>query len=219
MGLKIHSLGRMPSEINRSYFVYLLDYGWDDPLSRGLRCNFDRMASLASQNDAIVVAGFDGEEFANEVFSWHRINGQPGEQILPAILITTCHPHQFAEQNELPQRSQHHRQALFDDRMVLIPLRGLCKTETDVTDLVERIFRDIHDKKNLTAFEVHRRIAQGDRGSFVDTLILQPNFAGMGIDLKALGRFLAAGFWPRKREGATQKRVAADRAKRGSTDT
>ena len=210
MGLKIHSLGRVSSDIDRSYFIYLLDYGWDEPLSRGLRRNFDKMASLASRHDAIVIAGFDGEEFTNEVFSYHRINGQPGEEILPAILITTCHPHRFAEQNEFPRRSRRFHQALFDDRMVLIPLRGLCKTESDVTDVIERLFQDVRERKSLPSFESHRQIARGNRDALVDAVILQPNVAGVGVDLKAIGNFLLSGLWPGRRAHAAQQADEAD---------
>ncbi len=206
MGLKVHSLGRIPTEIDRGYFVYLLDYGWDEPLSRGLRSNFDMMASLASRNNAIVIAGFDGEEFTNEVFSWHQVDGQPGDEILPAILITTCHPHDFAAQNEFPggrrrdpdsakPSTSKRGAAVFNDRLVLIPLRGLCKTETDVTSVIEKIFRDIRDKKALPDFEVYQQVAHGDRGALVDALILKPSLAGVGIDLKAIARFLGAGPW------------------------
>jgi hypothetical protein len=203
MGLKIHSLGRVPSDIDRAYFVYLLDYGWDEPLSRGLRANFDKMASLASRNNAIVIAGFDGEEFTNEVFDYHRINGQPGNEILPAILITTCHPHKFAEQNQFPARSRFHENAVYDDRMVLIPLKPACRSETDVADLVEKIFRDIKERKQLSEFEIHRQIVRGDRGALVDALVLQPNMAGIGLDLKVIGRFLWQGVWPKARDGST----------------
>lgn len=206
MGLKVHSLGRIPDEIDRSYFVYLLDYGWDEPLSRSLRSNFDRMASLASRNNAIVIAGFDGEEFTNEVFSWHRVNGQPGDEVLPAILITTCHPHRFSSQNEFPaahrskqdsslHQSRHHPEAVYSDRLILIPLRGLCKTETDVTNLIEKIFRDIREKKALSNFEVYQQISKGDRGALVDALVLRPSIVGIGLDLKAIARFLGAGRW------------------------
>jgi hypothetical protein len=197
MGLKVHSLGRIPPEIDREYFVYLLDYGWDEPLSRSLRSNFDKMASLASRNNAIVIAGFDGEEFTNEVFSWHEVNGLPGEEILPAILITTCHPHDFASTNEFPapRRREATRAPLHDDRLVLIPLRGLCHTETDVTTLIDKMFRDIREKKALADFEVTRQLARGDRGALVDALVLKPSVAGLGIDLKAIARFLGAGRW------------------------
>ena len=211
MGLKVHSLARLPSDIDRDYFVYLLDYGWDEPLSRGLRVNFDRMASLASRNNAVVVAGFDGEEFTNEVFSWHCINGIAGDEILPAILITTCHPHRFAEQNEFPHRSRYHRDALYDDRMVLIPLRPTCKSETDVAGLIERVFRDIRDRRELRQFAVHREVAQGSGGALVDALVLQPNVGGIGVDLRAIGRFLKDGFWPRKKDTDAQQDTPPDR--------
>lgn len=199
MGLKVHSLARLPSDAERDYFVYLLDYGWDEPLSRGLRCNFERLADIASRNRAVVITGFNGEEFANEVFSWHQINGQPGTDILPAILVTTCHPHRFAELNDFPQRSRRHSGALFSDRMVLIPLRALCKTETDVTSVIERILADIREKKQLPDFEVYQIFARGKRGALADALILQPNVAGVGLDLKAIGRFLSSGIWGRRR--------------------
>ena len=197
MGLKVHSLGRLSAEIDREYFVYLLDYGWDEPLSRSLRSNFDKMASLASRNNAIVIAGFDGEEFTNEVFSWHQINGLSGEEVLPAILITTCHPHAFASRNEFPapRRPEATRARLHDDRLVLIPLRDLCRTETDVTTLIDKIFRDIREKRALPDFEVARQVARGDRGALVDALVLKPSVAGVGVDLKAIARFLGAGRW------------------------
>ena len=40
MGLRIHSLAELPPEAIRGYFVYLLDYGWEEPLGRALRDNF-----------------------------------------------------------------------------------------------------------------------------------------------------------------------------------
>ena len=44
MGLKVHSLQNVPQTENRDFFIYLLDYGWHEPLSRTLRENFDLMA-------------------------------------------------------------------------------------------------------------------------------------------------------------------------------
>ena len=196
--MKIHSLARLPGDINRECFVYLLDYGWDEPLSRGLRANFDKMASLASRNNAVVIAGFDGEEFTNEVFSWHRINGLAGEDVLPATLITNCHPRRFSEQNEFPHRSRSNPDALYDDRMVLIPLKPACSTETDVTVLIEEIFRDIRSGTELRDFAIHQRVAKGQDGAWADALVLQPNIGGIGLDLRALGRFLKDGLWPSK---------------------
>jgi len=74
VGLKIHSLGELPAEASREYYVYLLAYGWEEPLSRALRDNFDRMAEAASRNDAAMLLGA-GNKLNDEVLSWHGVNG------------------------------------------------------------------------------------------------------------------------------------------------
>ena len=37
MGLHIHSLGQLPATVERAYYVYLLDYGWHEPLGAAER--------------------------------------------------------------------------------------------------------------------------------------------------------------------------------------
>jgi hypothetical protein len=203
MGLKIHSLACLPKDIDREYFIYLLDYGWEEPLGRVLRDNFDRLARFAATNDAAVVAGFDGQEFSNEVLSWHRVNGVAGEDILPAIMITSMHPQKFAELNEFPMQRQGRylrpRDESHSDRMVLIPLRQVCKSATEVADLIEGIVRDIKAKTSIAGFSIDKKLIAGQEGALVDALVLRPSFAGVGIDLKMLGRFLQRGFdaWKR----------------------
>lgn len=197
MGLKVRSLARLPQDVDRSYFVYLLDYGWDEPLSRALYKNFDRMARFASDNDAVVITGFDGEEFSNEVFSYHHVNGSSTENILPAILITTIHPHKFKEMNQSSSYGGgwrfRHDSEVQHDRMILIPLKDVCKSETDVTDIIDKIVRDIRNKKKISDFSVGRIMIAGQDHALADALILQPNFAGIGIDLKILGSFFSNG--------------------------
>ncbi len=94
MGLYVHTLSRLPTELERDYYVYVLDYGWDEPLGESLRANFRRMADLAARNKAVVVAGTDPMKFADEVlslhvddpqFSWNKVNGEDGEGVLPAV--------------------------------------------------------------------------------------------------------------------------------------
>jgi len=182
MGLMIHSLGELPAEAKRAYYVYLLDYGWDEPLSNGLSRNFDHMAKIASENDAVVIRGCIGAHFEDEVLSWHHVNGQPGEEILPAILITTRNPHSF-----MPFDLSHaERDEFRKDSLLLIPLCQICKTPTDVVDLIKKIFRDIKEKKSLMDFEVAKEISRNEKGALVDSIILQPNFSGVGIDLKKI---------------------------------
>ncbi len=193
MGLMVHCLGRLPTDLTRSYYIYILDFGWQEPLGDSLRQNFTRMASLAAQNDAVVIAGTDPETFTKEVISFHsnsellsysHINGRIADDLLPAILITTSHPREFQVLNEsetirrkIPADSEL-------DRLLLVPIRDFCKSPTDVIQLIEKIFRDIREQKRLSEFSIREIMRQDKRTTLTDTLILQPNLSGVGIDLK-----------------------------------
>lgn len=182
MGLMIHSLGELPLNANRDYYVYLLDYGWHEPLGQALLSNFDTMAAEASRNSAAVIKGVVGSHFEDEVLSWHSIDGRPGEEILPAILITTRHPDEFRQHGKSWRRER----VLHADRLLLIPLKDVCKSTTDVADLLAKIFKDIRTKQALADFEVAKTLTNGKRGALVDALILKPNYHGLGLDLNSI---------------------------------
>ena len=190
MGLKIHSLAELPTDVGRrGYYLYLLDFGWEEPLGRALRDNFDKMADIASRNDAAVIIGL-GNEFNDEVLAWHGINGQPANEILPAILITNRRPSAFERQRGGWDPETHH--------LVLIPLRDRCKTPTDVIDLVETIFKDIKAKRPLESFVVAQKDRAGVRRAVLDAVVLRPAIGGVGVDLKELLR----GMWRNRKDGA-----------------
>jgi hypothetical protein len=181
MGLMIHSLGEIPASAQRGYFVYLLDYGWDEPLGEVLSKNFGRMADQASRNNAVVIRGVVGAHFADEVLSWHHVNGQSAEDILPAVLVTTKNPHEFHDgQGPLADGKQHH------PPMLLVPLRDACKSTADVATLLDRLFADIRDGKQLSQFQIARELHRGKNGALADALILRPTISGVGIDLKQI---------------------------------
>ena len=47
MGLKISTLAAIPENVNRSYYLYILDYyNWDEPISNVLRNHFDKIAEF-----------------------------------------------------------------------------------------------------------------------------------------------------------------------------
>ncbi|ELG5195442.1 hypothetical protein RAL70_003660 [Vibrio cholerae] len=173
MGLMIHSLGEVPADVERGFYIYLLDYGWQEPIRDALFENFQLLADHASKNDAVVFRGTVGYHFTDEVLSWHSVNGIDGEQILPAILITTRNPHEFSERRINPA----------EHNMLLIPLKNICSTPTEVISVVQKIVSDISAKKALPDFTVAQEIKAGESGSFVDALILQPNISGIGVDL------------------------------------
>lgn len=166
MGLKIHSIAELPDAVSRGYYVYLLDYGWEEPLGRALRDNFDKMANLASRHDAAVFLGFDGAEFNDEVLSWHGINGANADELLPAVLITNKHPLHFRKMHGSWDRNR--------DHIVLIPLREHCATSTDVAGLIAGIFKDIKAKKPLANFTVAKEDRAGVKGAIIDAVILRP---------------------------------------------
>ena len=129
MGLYVHSLGEIPSGAERAYYLYLLDYGWKEPLGTAIRANLPKMAEMASRSSAVVIHGPRGVHFEDEVLSWHRVNGHDAQEVLPAILLTTRHPSTFRE--SLVMRKSESR-----DAILLVPFRKICKSPEDVVELI-----------------------------------------------------------------------------------
>lgn len=181
MGLKIHSIAEIPENISRSYYLYILDYyNWDEPIGNTLRSNFDRMAEFASKNDAVVIQPIGESHFFSELLSWESLNGMKPEDILPAIMITSIHSQYFLERDNQIIRSA----SLSKDEIVFIQLKGICNQPTDVLKIIEQIFTDIKGKKEIKNFQVKKEQKAGVGGALVDSLILEPNLSGIGVDLK-----------------------------------
>lgn len=177
MGLIIHSLEEIPSNVERNYYLYLLDYGWIEPLSQAVVDNFDKISDQASKSNAVFIKGTTGSHVDNEILSWHHINGENAEDILPAILITTSNPHKFKELESLGTKD-------LNTKFILIPLRKCCKSSTEVISLINQIFHDINDKKELKNFSIAKNMKKGIGNYILDGVILQPNFYGVGFNLK-----------------------------------
>lgn len=181
MGLKIHSIAEIPENVSRSYYLYVLDYyNWDEPIGNTLRSNFDRMAEFASKNDAVVIQPVGESHFFSELLSWESLNGMKPEDVLPAIMITSIHPQYFLERDNQMTRNG----SIPKDEIVFIQLKGICSQPTDVLKIIEQIFTDIKEKKEIKNFQVKKEQKAGVGGALVDSLILEPNFAGVGVDLK-----------------------------------
>jgi hypothetical protein len=192
VGLYVHSLGELPTSAERGYYIYHLDYGWDEPIGDALRINLPKMADAASRSNAVVIHGPRGVHFEDEVLSWHHVNGEPAEDILPALLITTRHPSTIREEYGPAKGKQ-----VPSDAMLIIPLKKACRTPQDVADLINEVFRDIKAKKALVEFKIAREMQRGVGRSLVDALILEPTIAGCGVDLK---KALAALFGSSRRK-------------------
>ena len=187
MGLHIHSLAELPENVARDYYIYLLDCGWEEPLSRALRQNFQMMAGLSSRHDAVTIAGTELGHFSNEVFSYHSINGLSADEVLPAILITNEHPAKFrASADGAAKPGDRNSGYRADMKMVLLPLKKFCKTETDVVNLIQLIFKDIKADEEIGNFKVTREIKAGPFDRIYDALILEIKVMGLGINIKKL---------------------------------
>ncbi len=204
MGLMIHSLCELPADggsYNRDFYVYLLDYGWEEGLSTEMYRHFPRMAEAASRHGAVVLRGTVGHHFADEVLSWHQVNGSDAKGLLPAILVTTKHPQAFHEGCWITTGTtvQH-------DRLLLIPLRGVCRSPSDVAPLIERLFSDIQQKQRLSQFEIAKRMVAGREGAILDAVVLKPSLAETGLELSEAVSFLSS---DRRIEGTVMQQPTA----------
>ncbi|WP_249032585.1 hypothetical protein [Tenebrionicola larvae] len=191
MGLHVHSLNNIPKTANRDYFIYLLEYGWKEPLAQALNDNFNKMANIAAQTRAVVIKGTELGHFENEVFSWHGINNERGE-ILPALLITNTHPSYFMENNHgyRRERGLYRETKNGELKLILIPIKKFCTTTPEVISLIEKVFSDIESGRDLSDFKIAKETQKGIGSAIVDSIILEPNFYGVGFSLKRLSNFL-----------------------------
>lgn len=182
MGLMVHSLDEVPESVDRDYYIYLLDYGWKEPLSEVITQNYTQIADLSSKHNAVFISGTIGSHVNNEILSWHKINGENGELVLPAILITTENPHLFKKSSCGANVEK------LDSKIILIPLKKHCKTSTEVITLIEQIFNDIQNASELKNFEVKKEMKDSIWNRLLDGVILEPNISGIGFNLKKFFR-------------------------------
>ena len=184
----IHSLEGLSEGHHRDYFIYLLDYGWEEPLSDALRKNFGHMADLASKKkSAVVIMSTEvGTHFSDEVLSWHSINGDDTnrEQLLPAILVTNRHPAEFRK-----RAMKEGAKAEGDLKMKLFPLKKHCKDTTEVVTLIQQIFTSIKLGKDLDNFGITKEKKKGIGGALVNSILLEPNIYGVGFSFNKLANY------------------------------
>src|SRR5258708_31935037 len=185
MGLYVQSLENLPADAHREYYIYLLDYGWSEPLGETLMKNYERMAEMAEKNNAVVIRSRNRVHFEDQVLSWHSINGEEAKDILPAVLITNRNPHHFRESYSFAS----HERTDGDLKLILIPLRKLCSITTDEAALIDRLFADILAKKKLSEFRIEKQIKKGGR-ALADSLILAPDKSNKGLTMEQVINFL-----------------------------
>ena len=186
----VHSLEGIPEEHHRDYYIYLLDYGWSEPLGEALRENFSRMATIASENkkSVVIMPTLAGAHFSDEVLSWHSINGDDADknELLPAILVTNRHPAEFRKHSLLKGNGQ----GKDNLKMILFPLKKHCSSTTEVVSLIQKIFANIKEGRGLEDFKVTKEKKIGIGGAFADSIMLEPNVAAVGFSFNKFIRHL-----------------------------
>ena len=187
MGLKIHSLAEIPESVSKSYYLYILDYyNWDEPIGKTLRDSFDKIAEFATKNNSVVIQGIPESHFYSELMSWESINGIDPKDLLPALMITTIHPKYFLNGHDKHLKGD----KIPEDKLIFLEIGKICKSPQDVIKLLEKIFKDIQEKKEIKNFKVKKELKAGIGKVLNDTMILEPNIAGIGVNLNNLFKFL-----------------------------
>lgn len=188
MGLKINTLAEIPESVSKSYYLYILDYyNWDEPIGNTLRSSFDKIAEFATKNDSVIIQGISESHIHTELMSWESINGIDPKTLLPALMITTIHPKYFFDRDN----KQIKREKIPEDNLIFLEIGKICKTPQEVIKLIEKIFKDIQDKKEIKNFTVKKELKSGVGKVLNNTIILEPNIAGFGVNINNLFKFLS----------------------------
>lgn len=74
--------------------------------------------------------------------------------------------------------------------MILFPLKKHCQDTSDVIALIQLIFNKIKNQEDLDNFGITREKKKGLGGAIAHSIILEPNFAGMGFSFNRLRQYL-----------------------------
>ena len=77
-----------------------------------------------------------------------------------------------------------------DIKLILVPFKRFCKNTSDVVTLIEKIFNDIIEEKDLSDFRIAKEMNKGVGKAIVDSIILEPNFSGLGFSFNKLKNYL-----------------------------
>src|SRR6266498_1144130 len=73
------------------WYVFYLEHTWDDPIKQQLLNNFQELGRRVGPN-ALVVRGYDAEEFAREVADAAGLLEERSRKIQPPALLVSSHP-------------------------------------------------------------------------------------------------------------------------------
>jgi hypothetical protein len=65
--------------------------------------------------------------------------------------------------------------------MILFPLKKHCSTTTDVIELIQKIFTNIKQEKDLNDFNIVKEKNKGQNGAVASSLIIEPTSTGTKV--------------------------------------
>ncbi|WP_333886137.1 hypothetical protein [Sphingobacterium siyangense] len=72
----------------------------------------------------------------------------------------------------------------------MLEVGRICKSPQDVVVLLQKLFNDIKEKRQIKDFKVKRELKSGIGKVLNDTIILEPNIGGIGININNIFKFL-----------------------------
>jgi hypothetical protein len=189
MGLILETLADVDPELDRAYWIYLLNYGLESEIASAIKANFWEIAERTSQSRSAIVAG-TSRHFDSEVLRWDHVFGLDGKQHLPALLIARRNPHELA----ILRKGEYTP----EDEFLLIPLRSLASTGDEALAVLNSVLSDVEAAKPLSEFAINSRMKPHPEAHAAPVLVLQPNFMGLGLNLNELGSRIKARFTKQK---------------------
>lgn len=65
-------------------------------------------------------------------------------------------------------------------------MKKFCKTKTDVASLIEKLFNDIKEQKDLNDFKIAKEQRRGFGRALADAMILEPKVVGFGFNFNKM---------------------------------
>lgn len=194
MGLYISKMDTVTIRGQRNFYIYLLDYGWQDSeWEQRFKKHFMKMGDLASETNSVVVASPRGVHFANEVLSWHKFGDIDAKKLLPGILITQTHPNYFqTEQANEDWPPPHEPDPAGMENLLMVPLSQFPDDEAYFIRTIEELFEDIKAGTALEGLRIadndFRQASQKKLSRFVDSIEIKPGMFGLRFDLRKFAR-------------------------------
>jgi hypothetical protein len=148
MGFIATDLATVPALPHYSWYLFLLEDRWHDPLREQLEKNFMKLAEDVGPN-ALVVRGAHPEQFYSQVFYEYALQDRmkKQERILPALLVTDTPPGEIRKDEELAKKA----------KIMLFPLSKLTDRAVELTTFLQMLCETLRSSEAIEALNATRQ--------------------------------------------------------------